>query len=312
MKIKSTREAVISALIQLAERDERYVLVSADSMAAARALPFRERFPDRVYEVGIAEQNAVGFAAGLASTGLIPFVITYCGFLTMRACEQIRTFVAYPGLNVRFVGLNGGVFGGEREGVTHQFFEDLGITRAIPGITVLTPADANQAHHLTLQTAGVEGPVYLRIGSGKEYEVYPEDAPAPLGKLNIVRDYGRDVCIFSSGFVLNRAVDAVEQLRGLGINAVLADVHTLKPLDNPRVAELLRETGRAVTIEDHNVIGGLGSAVCEVACEQAPAAVIRVGLQDVYPRSGHADKLLDYCGITAEAVVQAAIKLNKR
>ena len=158
MKIKSTREAAIQALIELAECDPRYVLVSADSILASRAVPFLERFPGRVYELGIAEQDAVAFAAGLASTGLIPFVITYAGFITMRACEQLRTFVAYPGLKVRFIGLNGGLLGGEREGVTHQFFEDIGIVRTIPGVTVVAPADANQAYYLTKEIADIEGP----------------------------------------------------------------------------------------------------------------------------------------------------------
>lgn len=311
MNIKSTRESVIQALIELAERDERIVLISADSMLASRAIPFRERFPDRVYELGIAEQNAVGFAAGLASTGLIPFVITYCGFITMRACEQLRTFVAYPGLKVRFVGLNGGVFGGEREGVTHQFFEDIGIVRAIPGVTVAAPADANQAYHLTKEIAYIDGPAYLRIGSGREYEMYPPETEAKLGKLSIVRDFGRDIAVFSSGFVLNRAIDAVEELRRRGIRAVLADVHSLKPLDNEAVAALLRETGCAVTVEDHNIIGGLGSAICETACQEAPARVYRIGLRDEYPRSGHADAILDYCGISVEAIIKAAEALIK-
>ena len=306
MNVKSTREAAIAALLELAEADPRIVLVSADSVMAARALPFLKRFPDRLYELGIAEQDAVAFAAGLASTGLIPFVITYAGFITMRACEQLRTFVAYPGLKVRLIGLNGGLLGGEREGVTHQFFEDIGIVRTIAGITVVAPADANQAYRLMKEIADIDGPVYLRLGSGHEPEVYPPEASARLGKLNVVRDFGRDVVIFSSGFVLNRAIDAAEALEREGIHAVLADVHTLKPLDDEAVTALLRETAAAVTVEDHSVIGGLGSAVCELACQAAPARVTRIGLQDLYPRSGNANALLDHYGISAAEIVRAA------
>ena len=305
MSTKSTREACIRALTELAEKDSRYVFVSADSQAAARATPFVERFPDRCYDVGIAEQNAVGFAAGLASCGLIPFVITYSGFLTMRACEQLRTFVAYPGLKVRLVGLNGGLFGGEREGVTHQFFEDLGIVRSIPGITVATPADANQAYHMTKEIADIKGPAFLRLGSGREHEVYDEKTPCRLGKLNIVRDYGRDAVIFSSGYILSRAIDAAEKLKAQGINAVLADVTSLKPLDEDGIAALLKQCGCAVTFEDHNIIGGLGSAVCETASGRCPVPVMRIGLRDEYPRSGKAEELLDHCGISAGSIISA-------
>ena len=155
----------------------------------------------------------------------------------------------------------------------------------------------------------MKDPAYLRLGSGREPEVYPAEAETHLGKLHIVRDYGRDIVIFSSGFVLNRAIDAVEALRNSGIHAVLADVHSLKPLDNEAVSALLRDTGIAVTVEDHNIIGGLGSAVCELACQAAPAKVTRVGLRDIYPRSGHADELLDHYGISADEIVREAVKL---
>jgi len=309
VSIKSTREAFIRALIELAERDESYALVSADSMAAARAIPFKEKFPHRVFDVGIAEQCAVDFAAGLASTGLKPFVVTYCGFITMRACEQMRTFVAYPELPVRFIGFNGGLFGGEREGVTHQFFEDLGIVRTIPGISVATPADANQVYKMTFEIADVDGPVYMRLCSGREHEVYSEDAECKMGKANIVCDYGRDVAVFSNGYILNRAIEAVEALKMDGVNAVLIDVTSLKPLDTDTIVKLISECKCAVTIEDHNIIGGLGSAICETAAEHCPVPVKRIGLADIYPRSGHPEQLLDHYGITSKAVVEATKQL---
>ena len=167
MALKSTREAAMLAIQELAREDEKIVIVSPDAVAAARATKFREEFPDRVIEVGIAEQDAVDIAAGLATTGMKPIVVSYAGFLTMRACEMIRTFIAYPGLNVKLIGLNGGMLGGEREGVTHQFYEDVGILRSMPGVKILTPADGQQAYFAAKAMMEVDGPCYLRLGSGR-------------------------------------------------------------------------------------------------------------------------------------------------
>lgn len=303
--IKSTRESFIQGLMELAAQDPRHVLVSADSIKAARATVFAEKYPDRVYEVGIAEQNAVALAAGLASAGLIPYVVTYAGFLTMRACEQMRTFVAYPGLPVRLVGLNGGLLGGEREGVTHQFYEDLAITRAIPGMTVLSPADADQTGQATLQSAAVKGPVYLRLGSGREPVAYAEPRPFRLEQAQIVRNDGCDAAIFATGFIMDRALAAAALLKGKGIGCQVVDVHTLKPLDTATIAAVLGQVRAAVTVEDHNIIGGLGSAVCETAAEFCPRPVRRIGLRDVFGRSGLPGELLDYYHIGVADIVNA-------
>jgi len=304
--IKSTREAVMQAIIELAREDKRIVIVSPDSVLAARAVPFREEFPDRLIEVGIAEQNAVLVAAGLATTGLRPVVISYAGFLTMRACEQIRTFVAYPGLNVKFVGLNGGMLGGEREGVTHQFYEDVGIMRTVPGVKVITPADAGQAYQAAKAMMEQEGPVYLRIGSGREPEVFPEDTPFEFGKIREVKRFGDDVAIFASGFVMNRAIAALEELKNFGINGTLIDVATVKPMDSKGVAKVLERTNCAVAVEDHNFYGGMASAICEIASHYHPCPVRRIGLRDVYPRSGYPDELLDAYGLSVQDIVEAA------
>jgi transketolase len=307
--VKSTREAFIRAFLELHEADSRHVLISADSVLAARALPVKEKFPEALFEGGIAEQNAVAMAAGMAAGGLYPWVITYAGFLTMRACEQIRTFIAYPGLTVRFVGLNGGLLGGEREGVTHQFFEDVGILRTLPGVAVLTPADAGQAYKAALAMSAIPGPSYLRLASGREPAVYDDDTPFTFGKARIVIDNGRDIVIFVSGYLSNRALEATEILRDKHIDAVLVDVSTCKPIDVELVSQLLKETGKAVTVEDHNIIGGLGSAVCEVAAEYAPSRITRIGLKDVFPRSGRVDALLDAYGMGVEDIVNAACAL---
>jgi transketolase len=306
MATKSTREAAMLAIQEMARQDDRIVIVSPDAVAAARATKFREEFPDRVIEVGIAEQDAVDIAAGLATTGMKPIVVSYAGFLTMRACEMIRTFIAYPGLNVKLIGLNGGMLGGEREGVTHQFYEDVGIVRSMPGVKILTPADAEQAYLAARAMMEVDGPVYLRLGSGREPEVFPEGTPFEFGKIREVKSYGNDVAIFASGFIMNRAIEALDKLHEEGVNGVLVDVATVKPLDSQGVADVLRRTNCAVAVEDHNIYGGMSSAICEVACHYHPCRVLRLGLRDIYPRSGKAAELLDAYGLAVSDIVKAA------
>ncbi|MBO5638806.1 MAG: transketolase [Oscillospiraceae bacterium] len=306
MATKSTREAAMLAILEMARQDDKIVIVSPDSVGAARATKFREEFPDRVIEVGIAEQDAVDVAAGLATTGMKPVVVSYAGFLTMRACEMIRTFIAYPGLNVKLIGLNGGMLGGEREGVTHQFYEDVGIVRSMPGVKILTPADAEQAYLAAKAMMEVDGPVYLRLGSGREPEVFPEGTPFEFGKIREVKNYGDDVAIFASGFIMNRAIEALDKLHEEGVNGVLVDVSTVKPLDSQGVAAVLRRTNCAVAVEDHNIYGGMSSAICEVACHYHPCKVRRLGLKDVYPRSGKAAELLDAYGLAVSDIVDAA------
>ena len=308
----NTRIAFIETLTELVQQDPRVTLVCADSVLVVKGKDFTQKYPDRFIDVGIAEQNAVDCAAGLASCGLIPFVATYAGFITMRACEQVRTFVAYPGLNVKLVGANGGISAGEREGVTHQFFEDLGIMRTIPGITIVVPADENQVRHATRAIHKVEGPAYMRIGSGRDPVVDCEDVPFELGRIRILAEYGKDIVLFANGLVVNRALSAAKTLIQEGINAVVADVHTLKPLDRDGIVTLLRQTGAVVTIEDHNIIGGLGSAIAELSAEEYPVPVKRVGLQDCYPRSGMPEPLLDYYHMGVEDIVSAARAVLRR
>jgi len=309
MEFKGSREAFVAALVELAEEDPRVVFVSADSMKAARATAFVDRFPDRYIEAGLAEQNAVAIASGLASCRLKPYVITYGGFITMRACEQVRTFCAYPGLDVTLAGLNGGLIGGEREGVTHQSLEDVGIMRTIPGITVFGPADAAETYALTKAAAGIRGPVYFRLGSGREPDVFPAGIDVEVGKLRKVREYGTDVALISTGFVLDRVIGAAEILRKDGIGAAVVSVHTLKPLDEDGIVGLLSACRAAVTVEDHNVVGGLGSAVAELAADRCPTRVVRLGLQDVFPESGPAAELADHYGLSAASIADAARKL---
>lgn len=303
----NSRTAFIRGLQQAAASDDRVVLVCADSLKVVRGEAFAASYPERYFDVGIAEQNAVGAAVGLASSGLVPFVATYAGFLAMRACEQIRTFAAYPRLNVKLVGANGGAAAGEREGATHQFTEDLGILRGIPHMTVVAPGSAEQVAAAVMQTAVQDGPAYIRIGSGRDaYEPTVDQAPFELGKLQVLEDGGRDVLLLGTGFVHHRTLAAARQLQSEGIGVTTANVHTLKPLDAASLEQLLRRTRAVVTVEDHNVIGGLGSAVAELAAETRPVPVIRVGLLDRFPESGEPEALLDHLGLTPDAIAAAA------
>jgi transketolase len=306
MKMENTRVAFTETLMELAGQDPNICFVSSDSIKVVRADPFLDKFPQRTYEVGIAEQNAVGLAAGLASCGMVPFFATYAGFITMRACEQVRTFVCYPGLNVKFVGANGGIASGEREGVTHQFFEDLGILRTIPGITIVVPADASQVRHAVRAVAKMPGPAYIRIGSGRDPVVFENDCSFELGKIRILREYGNDVALFANGFILTRVLEAAEKLKAGGIGATVVEVHTLRPLDVAGIIGVLKKTGAAVTVEDHNINGALGSAIAEVIAEESPCPLTRIALRDVFPQSGHPEPLLDYYKMGVKDIVEAA------
>lgn len=309
--VDSTRIGFRDALMHLAKERDDIVFVSTDSLKVVKGEPFLEAYPDRVIELGISEQNGVGVSSGLASSGLLPYICTYAGFLTMRACEQMRTFVSYPALKVRFVGANGGLHGGNREGVSHQFIEDVGILRTMPNFTILCPADGNQVYQAMLASADIDGPVYIRIGSGREEKVFPDGTPFPLGKVRTIVDEGNDVALFCHGFVTNRVIEAARQLKEQGIGVKVVEVATIKPLDRAGIAAILGKTGCAVTIEDHTIINGLGSAIAEVIAEGNPAYLVRLGLQDVYGESGFPDELLDAYGMSVEDIIAGAKKAIK-
>ena len=306
IRTDSTRVAFLETLTELMEEDPKVVVVFADSVKVFRVTEaFLEKFAGRVFDVGIAEQNAVATAAGLAACDLTVFVATYAGFITMRACEQVRTFVAYPGLNVKFIGANAGIFGGEREGVTHQFFEDLAIVRSIPGVTVVAPADAAEVRQAIKAIAKVEGPAYLRIGSGRDPVVLDPPPPFELGKIRRLTDHGRDFVIFANGYLLHRSLEAAAQLKTQGLCGRVAEVHTLRPLDVEGISRVLEQSPAAVSVEDHQINGALGSAVAEVIAEHGVGRLVRLGLQDVFPESGDAFGLLDRYGLGVKDIVRA-------
>lgn len=298
---KGTREAFAAALMDMAEERKDIVVLSPDSLKAMRAVAFGDKYPERYVECGIAEQCSVDAAAGLASVGLTPFVGTYCGFLTMRACEQMRTFVGYTDLNVKFVGVNAGLLGGEREGVTHQFYEDLGILSSMPNFTIFTPADPAQCYHAVQLAANTPGPVYVRAGSGREIDVYDKEAPFSPTGITVWKDYGSDAVLFSNGFVLNRVLEAAELLKAEGINVTVADINILYGKDPSEILKVMAKSDQLFTVEDHNINGGLGSYISRLACEHKPAYVTRIALT-TYGESGPAKELADAYGFSPEAI----------
>jgi len=300
-KFKGTREAFGAALIDLAEDDSKIIFISPDSLKAMRATKFAELHPKAYVEVGIAEQCAVDVAAGMAACGLTPFVATYAGFLTMRACEQMRTFVAYPNLNVKFVGVNSGLVGGEREGVTHQFYEDLGILSSIPNFTIFTPADANQTYKACIAAAKINGPVYIRAGSGREIDIYDENQPFSEDGFTILKDYGDDILILASGFILDRVLSAAELLKDQGIMVKVVDINILHGKNNAKLIELIKCAKKIVTVEDHNINGGLGAYAAYLSVENHPVPIKRIGLS-TFGESGAAKELADYYGFSPEAL----------
>ncbi|BCZ26833.1 transketolase [Claveliimonas bilis] len=300
---KGTREAFAQALLDMAQENDKIMFVSPDSLKAMRATKFAELHPEQYVEVGISEQNAVDTAAGLAAAGLTPFVGTYAGFLTMRACEQMRTFVAYPDLNVKFVGINSGLLGGEREGVTHQFYEDLGILSNIPNYTIFTPADAAQTYHAVKMAAEIDGPVYVRAGSGREADIYDIETPFSEDGIRILKEYGNDTLLLSSGFVLDRVLKAADILKDKGIQVTVGDVNILYGKNPQKILEAIAKTKKIVTVEDHNVNGGLGAYISKLVVENDPKYVKRMGLTK-FGESGPAKELADAYGFSPENIAK--------
>jgi transketolase len=278
------RIAYAKALAELGEVNLRIVVLDADVSKSTNTFRFESRFPNRFFNVGVAEQNMICIAAGLATTGWIPFANTFAVFASMRACEQVRTSVAYPHLNVKIVGVNAGVeIAGD--GVTHQAVEDLAIMRSLPNMMVLSPSDPVTTRRATAAIAEYDGPVYMRLGRQASNVIHPEGVEFKLGKMIRMRD-GDDVTLLATGNMVEQSLKAAEELARRGISARVLDCHTVKPIDRKEILLAARETAGIVTAEDHNIVGGLGSAVCEILAEECPATVKRVGLRDIFARSG--------------------------
>jgi len=305
METQPNRVIYGRTLVELGEADERVVVFEADIAKSTNTYRFQQRFPARFFQAGVAELNMVCMAAGAATVGLIPFASTFCVFASMRACEGIRTSIAYPRLNVKIVATNAGVeIAGD--GVTHQGIEDIAIMRAIPNMTVLSPSDPVTTRLATLAIARMEGPVYMRLGRQPAPVLHREDVGFVIGRMIPLRQ-GRDVTIIATGNMVQEALAAADALAAEGISARVLDCHTIKPIDADAIASAARETRAIITAEDHNIVGGLGGAVAEVVAEHHACRVFRVGLRDIFASSGRDSKrLLAHYQIDRLAIAAAA------
>ena len=307
----ATREAYGNALAELGEKYD-FVVLDADLAAATKTGVFRKKFPDRHFECGIAEGNMMVVAAGIASTGVIPFVSTFAMFAAGRAFEQVRNGIGYPHLNVKIGATHAGISVGE-DGATHQCNEDIATMRTIPGMTIINPADAIEARACVEAAILHEGPVYMRFGRLAIPTLYGDDYKFELGK-GVMMSEGKDVTIVATGLMVHKALEAKELLKNEGIDAEVINIHTIKPLDRDMVIASAKKTACVVTAEEHNIIGGLGSAVAEALSETCPVPVLRVGVEDQFGRSGKVPPLLELYGLTAEniaAKAKASIALKK-
>lgn len=298
LKPRATREAYGEALLELGKRHGNVVALDADLSGSTMSKVFAAEFPERFFNVGVAEANMMGMAAGFAISGKIAYASTFAVFATGRAFDQVRQSIAQPNLPVRICASHGGLTVGE-DGCTHQSVEDIGLMRLLPNMKVVVPADFNQTYAAVMESYETEGPMYIRTGRPKTPFLYDEPL-ASLGKgADILRD-GSDISIFACGIMVVRALEAAEELKKRDISAEVVNVSILKPIDVETVAASLSKTGCAVTAEEHSIIGGLGAAVAEVASEYCPVRIGRLGIKDVFGKSGTPDQLLEEFHLTAE------------
>lgn len=310
-KAKATRDGYGEGLLKLGEKNDRVIVMDADLAGATKTGVFKKAYPERFFDAGIAEGNMIGVAAGLSTTGYTVFASSFAMFAAGRAFEQIRNSIGYPHLNVKIAATHAGISVGE-DGASHQCCEDIALMRTIPGMTIINPADWVEAEAAVLAAADYEGPVYLRFGRLAVPQIFDEETyKFEIGKGVELTD-GNDVAIIATGLMVNEALMAAETLKGDGINARVINIHTIKPLDEELVLKAARECGCIVTAEEHNVIGGLGGAVCELLSEKLPTPVVRVGVNDTYGRSGPAKELLHLYGLDADHIVAAAKEAIKR
>lgn len=296
-----TRQSYGEALEKIGKNNKNIVVLDADLSTATKTNIFAKSFPDRFFEMGIAEQDMLGTAAGFASCGKIPFVSTFAVFAAGRAYDQIRNSICYPKLNVKICATHSGITVGE-DGATHQMLEDLALMRALPNMTVLSPSDDVQTKWAIEEASKINGPVYVRLSRMATPVIYEENQKFELGRGVQIGD-GEEATIIATGDVVCEAIKAKEELEKEGINIRVIDIHTIKPLDNELVIKSAKETKKIITLEDHSVIGGLGSAVCDVLSEEYPTKVIKMGINDTFGKSGKAEELLEYFKLTSQDII---------
>lgn len=307
----ATRDAYGKALVELGDTDKKIIVLDADLAAATKTGMFKKAHPEKFVDCGIAEGNMMGVAAGLAASGYTVFASSFAMFAAGRAFEQVRNSIGYPHLNVKIGATHAGISVGE-DGASHQCCEDIGLMRTIPGMVILNPADDIEARLCVLAAAEHDGPVYMRFGRLAVPRVFDESYKFEIGKGAVLKD-GTDVTIIATGLMVNEALMAAEKLSDEGISARVVNMATIKPIDRDIIVDSAKKTGVIVTAEEHNIIGGLGSAVAEVVCETVPVPVLRVGVNDVFGKSGPAVQLLHEFGLDADniaAKAKEAVKLK--
>lgn len=296
----ATRESYGKALVELGKEHEDLVVLDADLALATKTCLFRDEFPDRHIDCGIAEANMISVAAGIATTGVVPFASSFAMFAAGRAFEQIRNSVGYPHLNVKIAATHAGISVGE-DGATHQCNEDIALMRTIPGMVVINPSDDVEARAAVKAAYEYKGPVYLRFGRLAVPIIHDENYKFEMGKAEVLQK-GRDVTIIATGLCVSQALAAAKQLEENGFSAEVINVHTIKPLDEGTLIESAKKTGRVITVEEHSVIGGLGSAVSDLMAKTLAAKVMKIGIQDTYGESGPALELIKKYGLDADSI----------
>ena len=307
----ATRDGYGKALVELGEKNPNVLVLDADLAAATKTGGFKKAFPDRFFDTGIAESNMMGVAAGLATTGYTVFASSFAMFSAGRAFEQVRNTIGYPHLNVKIGPTHAGISVGE-DGASHQCCEDIALMRSIPGMVIINPADDVEARAAVFAAAEHDGPVYMRFGRLAVPRIFDEDYKFEIGKAVTLKE-GSDVTIIATGLMVNEAIEASKILEAEGISVELINMHTIKPLDKEAVVATAKKTGCIVTAEEHNVIGGLGDAVCDAVCAEFPVPVVKVGVEDTFGKSGPAVDLLHIFGLDAKNIVEKAkIAISKK
>lgn len=299
---KATRQSYGEALLELGKENENIVVLDADLSTATKTILFAKEFPNRFFDMGIAEQDMLATAAGFSTCGKIPYASTFAVFAAGRAYDQIRNSICYPKLNVKICATHSGITVGE-DGATHQMLEDVSLMRTLPNMTVMCTSDDVQTKWAVKEISKINGPVYLRLSRMETPIIYEEGQKFEIGKAIQIGE-GTDGTIIATGDVVAEAIKAKEELESKGINVRVLDIHTIKPIDKELIVKCAKETKKIITIEDHNIIGGLGSAVCEVLAEEYPCKVTKMGIKDTFGKSGKAEELMEYFGITAKKIVE--------
>ncbi|MCK5848117.1 MAG: transketolase family protein [Caldisericia bacterium] len=310
MEKKATRFGYSDALMDMAKTDDRIVVLDADLSKSTTTVGFHKKYPKRSYNIGIAEQNMLGSAAGLSLTGKIPYVSTYGVFVSGRAYDQIRTTICYSNLNVKIGGAHGGISVGP-DGATHQALEEIGLMRGLPNMTVIVPCDYHETYKATKASASIPGPVYIRFGREAIPIVTKPDTPFVLGKGQVYKD-GRDVSIIACGSLVYEALVAAESLKTEGIHCKVINIHTIKPMDKELIIKSAQETGAIVTAEEHQIMTGFGSAISEVIVQNCPVPIEMVGINDTFGESGTPDELMEAYHLTSNDIIEKVKKVIKR